>query len=70
MGNTIDFKAMQKWNKVPKEFQQKIIDNVFCGKCFVTTIVDYNIEDDMFGIILRGKCKKCGGNVARVVEDI
>jgi len=62
-------KALQKWNKIPREFQQKIINNVFCRACMNTTIVDYEISYDKFGILLKGKCQKCGNNVARLVED-
>ena len=64
-----DFMALQKWNRIPDEFQQKIIDNVFCRNCKITTIVDYEITNDEFGILLKGKCYKCGNNVARFVED-
>lgn len=69
MENTVDFKAWKKWNRITKEFQQKIINNVFCVKCLDTTIVDYEIKDDAFGVLLTGKCKKCGGDVARLVEN-
>ncbi|RMD01107.1 hypothetical protein D9O40_09065 [Clostridium autoethanogenum] len=65
----IDFKAAQKWAKVPKNIQQLIIKNVFCSKCGVTTIVEYTINNDKFGILLKGKCKKCGNDVRRLVED-
>jgi hypothetical protein len=34
----------------------------------LTTIVDYTVEEDEFGLILKGKCKKCGEPVARVIE--
>lgn len=64
-----DIKALQKWSKIPKDIQEKLIDNVFCTNCHVTTIVDYSLHDDQLGIVLRGKCKKCGKAVARVVES-
>jgi hypothetical protein len=35
----------------------------------VTTIVKYALYNDRFGILLKGKCKKCGKDVARLVED-
>ncbi len=68
--SVIDIKAAKKWKQVPKNLQQKIIENVFCGECFVTTIVDYSIHDDPHGVLLKGKCKKCGKDVARLVEDL
>jgi len=70
MAKIIDMKAVEKWNKYSKDSQQKLINNVFCGKCFETTIVDYDIKDHKFGVLLEGKCEKCGGDVTRMVEDI
>ena len=65
-----DLKALKKWAKVPSDMQQLLINNVFCSKCGVTTIVHYGIHNDRFGLVLKGSCKKCGGIVARFVEDI
>lgn len=64
-----DMKALKKWSKIPPNVQRQLIENVFCSKCGVTTIVDYGIHDDRFGIVLNGFCKKCGGRVARMIED-
>ena len=65
--SVIDFKAAQKWAKIPKNFQQELIRNVYCPTCFETPIMDYTLQDDKFGVVLEGKCKKCGGDVARLV---
>lgn len=67
--SVIDINAAKKWNKVPKDIQRKIIENVFCDKCSITTIVDYSLYDDEQGVLLKGTCKKCGGDVARLVES-
>jgi NADH pyrophosphatase NudC (nudix superfamily) len=64
-----DFKAYQKWVKLPKNIQKLLINNVFCSNCGVTTIVQYTVHNDKAGIVLKGKCKKCGYDVARFVED-
>ncbi len=64
-----DFSALQKWSKIPKDIQKKIIDNVFCSNCHVTTIVDYTMRESDHGYVIEGKCKKCGKNVARFMED-
>ncbi|SNT04954.1 protein of unknown function (DU1801) [Anaerovirgula multivorans] len=64
-----DLKSLRKWSKIPSNVQQMLIDNVYCSKCGITTIVDYNIQDDRLGLVLKGSCKKCGGNIARFVED-
>ena len=60
--------AEVKWNTISKSNQAKLLNNVFCGKCGVTTIVEYTIENSQSDIVLQGKCTKCGGKVARVVE--
>lgn len=65
----IDFKAAQKWAKIPKNIQQELIKNVYCSNCMVTTIRDYTLHDDKFGVVLKGKCKNCGADVVRLVED-
>ncbi|QNO13512.1 hypothetical protein HYG86_01380 [Alkalicella caledoniensis] len=64
-----DFNAMKKWNIIPKSIQGRLLSNVFCVKCGVTTIVDYSIQNHKLGILLSGKCKKCGHSVARLIED-
>ncbi|MBP1934294.1 hypothetical protein [Ammoniphilus resinae] len=64
----IDFKAAQKWAKLPKDIQEIVVNNVYCSTCGVTTIVKYTIHDDKLGVLLKGKCKKCGEDVARLVE--
>jgi len=65
----IDFKAAQKWFKFPKSIQELFINNVFCSSCGETTITEYTLHDDKFGVLLKGKCNKCGENVARLVEN-
>jgi len=51
---------------------KKIEDNVFCGYCSgdkVTTIVDYRAYIlSNFDLLLKGKCKRCGHDVGRVLE--
>lgn len=64
-----DFKAAHKWNNIPKYMQERILNNVYCTACGETTIVDFSIYNDKFGIALKGKCKKCGKDVARMVEN-
>ena len=68
--SVIDFKVAQKWAKVPKNVQELLINNVFCSTCKVTTITEYTLHDDKFGVLLKGKCEKCGKKVARLVEDV
>lgn len=65
-----DFEALKRWNSIPEEFREKLLNNVFCRKCSTTTIVDYAITSEDGGILLTGSCKTCEGNVARFVEDV
>jgi hypothetical protein len=64
-----DFKAVQKWSKFSKNMQEQLVNNVFCSTCGVTTIVEYMLHNDKLGLLLEGKCKKCGNSAARLVED-
>ena len=66
--SVMDFKAVQKWGKLPVNEQELLLNNVFCSACGVTTIVEYSMHNDNFGVLLKGKCKKCGKDVARLVE--
>ena len=67
--STTDFEAIQKWAKLPQNIKKLLLANVFCPSCGVTTIEKYTLHDDEFGILLKGKCSKCGMDVARVVEN-
>ena len=70
MVEVVDFIVMQKWNKIPPELQQKILSNVWCGKCLTSVrIVDYTMKNEDFGVVIGGKCKLCGWQVARVLEE-
>ena len=33
--NISDFSALQKWNKISKEFRELLLANVFCSNCGV-----------------------------------
>lgn len=59
----------QKWEVIPQEFREKIIQNVWCNNCRdVVTIVDYRVYSARPDIVLRGRCGTCDSDVARVVE--
>ena len=63
-----ELSAQKKWNKIPDTGKERLLNNVFCHKCGETTIVEYSMYDDKFGVLLKGKCKMCGGDVARLIE--
>lgn len=71
MGNISEIEAMKKWGQIPEEFRKKLLQNVFCGECGVTAIAPgYSITGNPeTGIVLTGKCMKCGKEVCRVIED-
>jgi hypothetical protein len=62
--------AQKRWDQVPQSAKKKIMDNVWCGHC-LTGISMQLREGNMSGrsLILHGTCGKCGGEVARVIED-
>lgn len=62
-------RALRKWNQLDIAKQDMLLANVFCVDCIVTTAVDYEVVSSRNGILIKGKCKKCGQNVARVVEE-
>jgi len=58
-----------QWKRIPENIKEKILSNVWCSSCRdVISVVDYYIENDKVGLIIRGKCSVCGSEVARVVE--
>lgn len=64
-----DIEVIRKWNKISKDIQSRIIQNVFCSTCGVTTIVNYTLHKDNSGILLKGNCKKCNNPAVRIIED-
>ena len=64
-----DMKAIKKWREIPEDWKKILLNNVFCSNCKLTSIVDYAVVNDTHGIVLQGKCAKCGNSVARYVED-
>jgi len=62
-------KAAVLWGTIPKEARERILANVFCGKCRDSvTITKFTGEEENGDVILKGACAKCGHKVVRVVE--
>ena len=62
--------AAKLWAKLPKSEQQALLANVYCGSCKdVVTIVSFAGTVSKRNLILTGRCKTCGGEVARVIES-
>ncbi|NPC91870.1 DUF1801 domain-containing protein [Bacillus sp. WMMC1349] len=64
-----DMTGLKKWSSIPSKTQQMLLSNVFCSTCGVTTMVNYSVQNDRLGLVLKGKCSTCGGNVARFIEN-
>ncbi len=64
-----DIVALRKWSKLDRAIQNRLLANVFCTDCFATTAIDYEVVSSGEGILIKGKCKKCGQDVTRVVEE-
>jgi hypothetical protein len=65
----ISYAAMGKWLQIPENARQTYISNVWCGRCLgTTTIKDFSVQLDKYGIVLQGDCSNCGHQVARVIE--
>jgi len=61
--------AARRWKRIPQGAQEKILDNVFCGKCLGSVpIVLETAEMEQEDLILRGQCENCGKSICRVVE--
>jgi hypothetical protein len=63
-------KAKKIWEAIPGDIQFKILNNVWCVHCRKESSIGNltgKIESGM--LVLRGSCTKCGGPVARVIEN-
>mgnify|MGYP001826493035 CR=1 FL=1 len=63
-------KAKKIWQAIPADIRLKILNNVWCVQCKEITEIDNvsgKVESGM--LVLRGVCIRCGGDVARVIEN-
>jgi|GEM_PF-561988 len=61
--------SMDIWNNIQDKHKKFILESVYCVKCMdVTTIKDYTFHPEDGCLVIRGKCSKCGHEVARVLE--
>ena len=61
--------AATRWTKVPEWAQERILANVWCGKCRGSVaIILESAQMDNADLVFRGKCQKCGNSVCRVIE--
>jgi len=63
-------KAKKIWEAIPGIIQFKILNNVWCVQCRKeSSIGNLNGKIESGMLVLRGSCTKCGGDVARVIEN-
>lgn len=61
--------ARQRWESIPADIRQRLLTNVWCGHCrHEVTITDFSGIMKRGDLLLVGKCAKCHGEVARVIE--
>jgi hypothetical protein len=62
--------AKNIWRAVPGDIQLKILNTVWCIRCRnMTAISNICGKVDSGMLVLRGECTRCGGEVARVIQN-
>jgi hypothetical protein len=61
--------AKKRWEQIPEQARKDILENVWCSRCGAMASLQLR-EGGISGraLVLRGACKTCGGEVARVIE--
>jgi len=61
--------ARQRWESIPADIRKRLLSNVWCGGCrHEVTITNFTGAIKGGDLLLVGKCAKCHGDVARVIE--
>jgi len=69
-GDTFTPRAKNIWRAIPGDTQLKILNTVWCTRCRgMSGITHITARVDSTMLVLIGKCCRCGGDVARVVEN-
>jgi hypothetical protein len=63
--------AKKRWEQIEEGVRRDILENVWCSRCRKSVALELR-EGRMSGrsLILRGTCKKCGSEAARVIEPV
>ena len=70
MTSTFPPDAKRLWDAILPYHKTQILNNVWCGDCRkVTTIVHYTGKVECTDLVLEGECERCGGKVARLIEN-
>lgn len=66
---TFTRQARQRWESIPAIIRQRLLSNVWCGRCRgQTTIINFSGTIKGGDLVLVGACVECRGGVARVIE--
>jgi hypothetical protein len=69
VSNRFSHQAQHFWNGIPEQHRERLLANVWCGKCLGgTAIVNFRGTVEEGNLILRGFCSRCGSEVARLIE--
>lgn len=61
--------ARRRWSTIPANIRQRLLSNVWCAHCSgETTIIDVAGRIERGNLLLTGRCARCRGEVARVIE--
>ncbi|MBI5899119.1 MAG: hypothetical protein HZB40_07845 [Rhodocyclales bacterium] len=61
--------ARQRWASIPAAIRERLLSNVWCGKCrHAVTITNFSGTIRGGNLLLLGECAECHGTVARVIE--
>ena len=70
MEDNFTHKAKKIWQSIPGDIRLKILNNVWCVQCRdMTGIGNFTGKIEKGMLVLRGVCTRCGGEVARVIEN-
>ncbi len=70
MADIFPLDAKRLWDTIPTRHKTQILNNVWCGDCTkMTTIVRYTGRMEGRDLVLEGECERCGGKVARLIEN-
>ena len=70
MTSNFSLDAKRLWDAILPYHKTQILNNVWCRDCRkVTTIVRYTGKVEGTDLVLEGECERCGGKVARLIEN-
>ena len=62
--------AAKLWKAIPADIKELLLANVWCGQCRDATIItNFTGVVRKGDLLLVGKCARCHGDVARLIES-